>query len=127
MKEKVDLLNNKIKFIIAVINGYNLVKQNPKTTIEEATEKGYILSMGLSKKDIVPQMEQLGFPTDLLKKVTLYQCTSEELEAARKEIVKMSEEMDITAKISPEQMWKKDIDLFMTAYSKKYKHQPKMK
>ncbi len=120
-KDKIEILNNKIKFIIAVINGYNLIKENSKTTIEEAVNKGFILSMGLSKKNIIPQMKQLGFPLDLLKQVTLYQCTQEELELARKELDNMKQNMIEKNKITPQQMWQNDLDLFVAAYCKEYK------
>nr|QBK91613.1 MAG: DNA topoisomerase II [Pithovirus LCPAC302] len=118
---RIDLLNNKIKFIIALINGYNLVKKKPEVTVREAAEQNCILSMGLSKKEIIPQMEKMGFPGDLLKKVTLYSCTLEELDNSKKELNKMNNEKESVGKISPEQMWQNDINEFVKAYCKEYK------
>ena len=127
MQEKIDLLNAKIRFIMAVIHGYNLVRSNPQITIEEVVKQGGILSMGLSKKQIIPQMEALGFSDDLLKRVTLYQCTLEELEAARNELQKELDKKGEMEKIRPEDMWQSDIDDFVMAYCKEYKCKPVIK
>lgn len=124
MQDKIDLLNSKIRFIIAVINGYNLLKDNPNITTDEAVEKGCILAIGLSKKDIIPQMKQLKFADDLLKKVSLYQCTQEELQFIRENLQKMLNEKDVAEKITPQDMWKKDIDDFISAYYKEYEDKP---
>jgi DNA topoisomerase-2 len=127
MKDRIDLLNNKIRFIMAVINGYNLVKANPNTTVEQAVAQGCVLSLGLSKKQIIPQMEQLNFPVDLLKKVSLYQCTLEEMEKAKKDLqIEISKKEEIE-KIKPTQMWQSDIDQFVSAYCKHYKCKPTIK
>lgn len=131
MKDKINLLNNKIKFIYAVINGYNLMKTNPKLTPEQAVANKCIISMGLKKKSIVDQMTKLGFPEDLLKKVTLYQCTLEEIENARTEYTLVVNKINAFQKILPSQMWKDDIEAFITAYCKHYKckrnNKPKIK
>jgi DNA topoisomerase-2 len=124
MEDKINYLNTKIRFIIAVIDGYNLVKTNPNITIEEAVNKGCILSMGLSKKDITPQMEKLGFPAELLKRVTLYQCTKEEMQAARNELDVLNTEKVGMENTAPESMWQADLDAFMGAYCKEYKCSP---
>jgi DNA gyrase/topoisomerase IV subunit B len=121
MQEKVDILNAKIRFIIAVIHGYNLVRSNPQITIDEVVKQGGILSMGLSKKQILPQMQELGFSDDLLKRVTLYQCTLEELESARSELQKELDKKGEMEKVRPEDMWQADIDEFVVAYCKEYK------
>ena len=126
-QDKIDLLNAKIRFIIAVINGYNLIRTNPNTTIEEAVTQGCILSMGLSKKQIIPQMEILGFLPELLKRVTLYQCTLEEMEAARNELQRLINEKEEIEKIAPTKMWQDDIDAFVVAYCREYKCKPTIK
>lgn len=121
MQEKIDLLNAKIRFIIAVIHGYNLVRTNPNITIEEVVKQGGILSLGLSKKQILPQTQALGFSDDLLRRVTLYQCTEEELENSRNELQKEIDKKNEMDKVKPEDMWQADIDEFVVAYCKEYK------
>ena len=123
-QDKTNLLNNKIKFILSVIKGFNLVKTISNLTIEQANNEGAILSIGLNKKQIQPQMEKLGFGYDLLQKVSLHQCTEEEVEKARHQLNKLEEEINNLKEISPEKMWQKDIDEFVAAYCKHYKCDP---
>ena len=85
------------------------------------------LSLGLSKKAIIPQMEQLGFADDLLKKVSLYQCTLEELQCIREDLQKQINEKEVIEQITPEQMWQTDIDTFVAAYCREYKCKPTIK
>lgn len=127
MEDRIILLNNKIRFIIAVINGYNLIKQQPNITIEEANKKDCILVLGLNKKQIQPQMSALGFPEDLMRKVTLHQCTQEEMFKARDELESKINEKSNMEKIKPEDMWQTDIDCFVAAYCKHYKCKPTIK
>lgn len=127
MQDKIDLLNSKIRFIIAVIHGYNLIKANPTITIDQAVEQGGILSLGLSKKDIISQMQRLGFADNLLKKVSLYQCTLEELQCIRENLQKMLNEKAAVEQIPPQQMWQSDIDEFVAAYCREYKCKPTVK
>ncbi len=124
---KIDLLNSKIRFIIAVIHGYNLIKENSGITIEDTVDHGGILSLGLSKKQIIPQMEQLGFATDLLKRVSLYQCTTEELQTIRNDLQKQITDKAAIEQITSQQMWQSDIDTFVAAYCKEYKCKPTIK
>ncbi len=121
MQEEINMLNNKILFIRAVVNGIDLIKSNPNSTVEEAVEKGCILSIGLSKKAISPQMEKLGFPAELLQKVALYQCTLEEMEAAQEKLDKLAADIEDLKNIPPEKLWLNDIDEFVAAYCKHYK------
>ena len=126
-QDKIDMLNSKIRFIIAVIDGYNLSKQNPNITTDEAVAQGAILAVGLSKKQILPQMNSLGFIPILLQRVTLYQCTLEEMQVARNELQKLINEKGEIEKIHPKRMWQDDIDKFVAAYCKEYKCKPTIK
>ena len=87
--DKINFLNNKIRFITAVITGCNLMNQNLQISIEEVISNGGILYMGISNKQIIFQMEQLGIPSDLLKRVSLSQCTLGEMEAVKTELQKI--------------------------------------
>jgi DNA gyrase/topoisomerase IV subunit B len=124
---KIELLKNKIRFIIAVINGYNQIKQNPNLTIDEAVAMGCVLALGLTKKQIISQMVKLGFDEDLLKKVTLYQCTVEEMNNSNDELQRCIDEFNRIESIPATQMWKDDINDFIKAYCKHYKckYEPK--
>lgn len=121
IQKEIDMLNSKIRFIIAVINGYNLAKKTPNATIEEANEQNCILAIGLSKKQIMPQMERLKFAPDLLKKVTIYHCTNEEMELYKNKVNQLINDRNVISKISIKTMWKTDINDFITAYCKEYK------
>lgn len=126
-QEKIDLLNNKIKFIIAVIHGHNLIKANPGITINQVVGQGGILTLGLNKKDIIPQMQALGHDAELLKKVNLYHCTLEELETLREDLQKLLNEKGLIEEVTPQKMWQNDIDEFVAAYCREYKCKPTIK
>ena len=121
MQAKIDLLNLKIRFIIAVITGYHLIKTNPKLTISEIVSQGGILTIGLGTKDIYPQLKQLGFPDDLLNKVNLKHCTLDDVEILRSDLQKLIQEKIVIENTPPQSMWQTDIDEFVTAYCKEYK------
>ena len=76
---------------------------------------------------IMPQMEQLRFDPDLMKKVNLYQCTLEEMQIAREDLQKLMTEKAEIEKIRPADMWQADIDEFVAAYCKEYKCKPTQK
>jgi len=121
LNNRIEILNHKIKFILAVIKGHEIVKKFPNITDEEAVEKECILVMGKSKPNIKIQMEKLNFDTELLKKVTLYQCTEEEVQASRDEIDKLEKERNAKEHTKSEDFWLEDLNLFINAYCKHYK------
>ena len=127
LQAKIDLLNLKIRFIIAVITGYHLLRSNANITLAEILEKGGILTIGLNGKDIVPQMRQLGFPDDLLDKVNLKHCTLDDVEILRHNLQKLLNEKVVVEGTSPQSMWQTDIDEFVAAYCKEYKCKPTIK
>ena len=119
--ERIQYLNNKIRFIRSVIAGHELVQINPQISISEAVNNNCILVMNRKKSDIVPQMEALHFSSDLLKKVTLYNCTYEEVQAAQEELEKLETEKADKEAITSKELWLHDIEEFIQAYCKKNK------
>jgi len=119
--EKIKILNEKIRFILAVIKGHEIVKSNPKITQEQANQQEAILVMGRNKELIKEQMERMGFDNELLKKVTLYQCTAEEVQTAKEEINDLEQEKKIKEETRPEDFWLSDLKEFVKAYCKHYK------
>ena len=90
-------------------------------TAKEANKMGAILVMGRKKKDIWDQMLRCGFAEELLKKVSLYQCTQEEVENAKGEIVRLQDNYKIYEEIKPEKLWLDDLNVFIKAYCRYYK------
>ena len=90
-------------------------------TDDEANEKQGILVVGRNKKDIARQMEKLNFDPELLKKVTLYQCTHEEVQSSRDDIEKLENERKAKDQMKPGDMWLQDLDEFVKVYCKHYK------
>jgi DNA topoisomerase-2 len=90
--ESIELLNAKIKFILAMIKGLELLKSNPGITDEEANIQGAILAIGKNKKTISEQMGRCDFDIELIKKVTIHHCTEEEVQSLKNEIVSLEAE-----------------------------------
>lgn len=121
IEEEIKILNGKIKFILAVIKGYEMIQENPKITIEEVNKFGGILAVKRSKKEVMMQMEKCGFDPELLKKISLYNLTEEEIESLRNEILKLETERKIKEETKIEQFWLDDLQEFLKAYCKHYK------
>ena len=119
--DRIELLNQKIRFIQAVIGGNEILKTQPGITIEEAVKEGVILVMGKGKKIIREQMDGLNFDPELLKSVTLYQCTQEEVQKSKDEITSLEQERKIKQNTQPEELWLEDLNDFIKAYCKYYK------
>lgn len=127
IQSKINLLNEKIKFINAVILGYNLTKANPGISLSEVNDKGGILTLGFNKKNILEQMEKLNFDIELLDKVNLSHCTVEKLQTFSEDLQKLFKEKEEIEGVSPERMWQNDIDEFVAAYCREYKCKPTTK
>lgn len=121
ISKDIAILNAKIRFILAVIKGYELIKANSSITDEEANVQEGILVVGRTKKDIGFQMEKMNFDDGLLKSVTLYQCTHEEVQKARDEIEKLENDRRVKEETTPEQMWLSELKEFVKVYCKHYK------
>jgi DNA topoisomerase-2 len=118
--ENIVALNEKIRFILAVIKGYELIKIQPNITEEEALEQGALLVMGKGKKKLMVLMEKGGFSSDLLK-VTLSQCTEDEVVSAKEKLASLEAERKITEETDPKIFWLSDLNKFTTRYCKYYK------
>ena len=118
--ESIKLLNEKIRFIKAVIKGYELSKSNPNITEEEALEQEALLVMGKGKKKLMVLMEKGGFSSELLK-VTLSQCTEDEVISAEEKLASLEAERKMTEEKDPTLFWLDDLNKFTTRYCKHYK------
>ena len=118
--ENIVALNEKIRFIKAVIKGYELSKSNPNITEEEALEQGALLVMGKGKKKLMVLMEKGGFSPELLK-VTLSQCTEDEVISAEEKLAALEAERKMTEETDPKLFWLEDLNKFTTRYCKFYK------
>lgn len=65
-------------------------------------------------------MEKGGFSTELLK-VTLSQCTEDEVITAQEKLTSLEAERKMTEEKKPEMFWLQDINKFTTRYCKHYK------
>lgn len=126
---RINGLNARIKFILAVIKGYELIKENPNIADEEANSKEGVLVLGRNRKDIVMQLERCGVSDDLYKKITLHNCTVEEVQVSRDKIAELENERNIKEKTKPEDLWLNDLQEFVKVYCKHYKckYQPPKK
>ena len=118
--ENIVALNEKIRFIKAVIKGYELSKSNPNITEEEALEQGALLVMGKGKKKLMVLMEKGGFSPELLK-VTLSQCTEDEVISAEEKLAALEAERKMTEEKDTTLFWLEDLNKFTTRYCKFYK------
>ena len=119
--ETIITLNAKIRYILAVIKGYELLKTNPKITPEEALAQDALLVMNRKKKDIITLMEQGKYDVDLLQKVTFYHCTEDEVASAQEKLLSLEAEKTATENKKPESFWLEDLEKFTTQYCKHYK------
>jgi DNA topoisomerase-2 len=119
--ETIATMNMKIKFILAVIKGNEMLKTRQNVTDEQANEQGAVLTIGRKKADIVIQMERCNIDIELLKKVTFHHCTEEEVQSLKDEILKIEEDRKLKEETTPEQMWLNDLEDFVKAYCKYYK------
>jgi len=118
---QIELLNAKIKFISSVLKGIKMMQENNKLTIEEINESGGIFTFGKNKKNIAVQMERCGFDVELLKKISLYSLTEEEVQASKDEITKLEEERKEKENTKIEKFWLNDLEDFIKVYCKQYK------
>ena len=121
IQETIGLLNMKIKFILAVLKGIQMIQENPKISLEDLNAAGAILTIGKNKKSIATQMSNCGFDEELLKKISLYNLTEEEINKAKDEITNLEVEYKIKLETGAEQFWLDDISEFIKVYCKHYK------
>ena len=105
-------LNDKIRFITAVLKGNELRQEIHGETI---------IIFKRTKAQIYPQMKALQLPTDLLKKTNLANCTEDEIAKSITEIEKISAARQRIVDTKSEQLWLNDLNEFLAAYHKHYK------
>jgi DNA topoisomerase-2 len=112
--------SERIKFILSVIKGYHLAENGIKT-VEEANAEGGILVVGKNKAAIIAQAKVLNLDAELVKKVTLHQCTKEEVDSLKDDIEKLKIRLEEKRKQSCQSMWLDDLEDFTKVYSKYFK------
>lgn len=120
LSEKIDALVMKIRFILGVIKGFDLIRSNPKITDEEAIKEGAILVMKKSKDFVKNQLEALNIDPELTKKITTNHYTEEEVELAKQKILECEKERTITLEKKIETFWLEDIKEFTDCYCKHF-------
>ena len=121
IQETIQLLNLKIKFILSVLKGIEMIQENSNISLEDMNKDGGILTIGKNKQNIMIQMNRCGFDEDLLKKISLYNLTKEETDKFKEEINQLENEYKIKEETKPEQFWLDDISEFVKVYCKHYK------
>lgn len=96
---EINLMTNKMKFILAVIRGELLVLNRPKS-------------------EILGRMAELAIPDEILNKVKVVHCTREEVERLSREIEKRYAEYQKIEATPIEQLWLNDLDEFEKFYTK---------
>ena len=109
---------------------YGLRKKHIISTMEEtlheldleakfihAVVEGELKIFNMSIKDYVyPEMDKMGFPRMLLRKVGLIRCTQEEIPKLQARIDELTHELQKMIDTSPEQLWLDDLYDFREAY-----------
>lgn len=107
-QHKIDTLNIKARFIMAVVN-------------EE------ILLVGKHKRDLIPQMRSMGFPEELLTSVRASNFTADEVQELLREVEQLTNERNRFIEMSPAQLWITDLNDFLDAYRRNYPKDPTVK
>nr|QBK90941.1 MAG: DNA topoisomerase II [Pithovirus LCPAC201] len=100
-QEELIRLSNRIRFIQAVVDGTLII-------------------MRRTKDEIYIDMDNLQLPRELLKSVSLYQCTADNVEILKKQITKTKAELEMIKKQEPVKMWQIELLVFVEAYLKHY-------
>lgn len=103
IQRKIDKADVKIRFIRAVLDDVIIVK-------------------GRKKSQLIPQMESMGFPSDLLKSVNLGHLTDDDIVDLTNEINELVSQRDNIINTPSSQIWLKDIEDFLEVYNKYYKN-----
>ena len=106
----IDNMQNKIKFIISVING----------TIEGYKPGETIVIMNQPKSVVLDQMKLLNLPEKLFKDTKLHTCTLEKINKLKSDIEIEIERYNKLLNTKPEELWIYDLNVFISEYLKKY-------
>lgn len=110
LMKKINDANNRIKFIMAVIQGEQQGFIPGKT----------IVVFRKSKIEIIKSMDLLDLPHDLLDTTKFSHCTQEEINNLTSSLEKYTNEYNNMEKSDSKQLWVNDIDEFLEKYKKHY-------
>jgi DNA topoisomerase-2 len=74
-----------------------------------------------SKADIIRQLEEKNYNTDIFKSVSLEGCTYEKIESLKAKLQARLDKYRMLLNLKPEEMWIKDLEEFEVEYRKYYK------
>merc|ERR1712130_286164 len=130
LKKELKMLENRVRFIRAVINGELEIRDRPKADILHQLERdGY----DLFSKEIEEEEEEeeefnlrkLSTGYNYLLSMPLWSLTKEKIEKLEAERNVKKEELDILVATSLEDLWITDLDLFLTELNKFEKEKEK--
>jgi hypothetical protein len=98
LKDKINNLNLKLKFVLCVNDGTLVIKR--------------------SEKLVHPDMLKLGLPKELLHKIRSHSFTDEGIEELRKKIANTQADYDKLFNTRPEDIWLSEIEKFEAMYRK---------
>ncbi len=100
-REELEKLSDRIRFIRAVVDKTLIVLRRPKA-------------------EIYVDMDNLQLPRKLLKEVSLYQCTADNIEKLEKTIVETKTALAKIIGLEPIKMWEIELLIFIKEYLKRY-------
>eukprot|EP00889_Picochlorum_renovo_P007738 jgi/Picre1/34768/NNA_002234.t1 len=115
-------ISNKTRFILAVVNDELVLNKRRKADIEEELEKKGYDRLAPQKKAVVVSEEgeeedTAALSYDYLLNMSLSSLTLEKVQALKKQEEDCRTQVEELEKTTEAQMWKDDLDDFLTAYS----------
>lgn len=115
-------ISNKTRFILAVVNDELVLNKRRKADIEEELERKGYDRLAPQKKAVVVSEEgeeedTAALSYDYLLNMSLSSLTLEKVEALKKQEEDCRTQVEELEKTTEAQMWKDDLDDFLTAYS----------
>lgn len=109
-------IDNKVRFVLEIINGTLIIQNRKKTVIfEDLKKKGYAM-MG-NKKDDGDVDSTKGY--DYLLSMPLWNLTLEKVELLKKEKIEKETEINILLGKSPKDLWNEDLEKFLEQWNVK--------
>lgn len=110
IQKRIEKMNNEI---IQLTHLLNLTIKINNRTIIIIDEKG-----ARNKKEIRSQVEKEGIPVELINKIKINECTDEDIEELKLDIIEVKEELENVKKQTPQELWIIDLETFLNAYVK---------
>lgn len=126
MEQDMLRLDNKVRFILAVVSGNLIINNRKKADIEaELESQGYDKMRKRSKgkkqeedDDDVSSSKALQASYDYLLSMPLWSLTMEKVSELCGERDKHAEDLEVLRATSPKEMWNQDLDAFLTELDK---------